>query len=115
MILIKYPHRIESPRSKKMGHWRKMQRQKKLDNAALDEYEHVMSLVSFKPRAVEFTRVAPRPLDSDNLAFSFKATQDRLVTLLGLPDDSPRVGVEWVYKNKKGAPKEYGVEIRIYE
>lgn len=61
---------------------------------------------------VVLTRIAPRQLDEDNLAGSFKAVQDAVANLLER-DDRPGQGVEWVYRQEKGAPREYAVRVEV--
>jgi hypothetical protein len=46
------------------------------------------------------TRVSPRALDSDNLAFAFKAVRDEVAAYFGVDDADPRV--EWRYEQAKG-------------
>lgn len=61
---------------------------------------------------VTLVRVAPRGLDDDNLAASFKACRDQLALMLGLPDDrDPRV--VWRYGQRRGAVREYGIDIVV--
>lgn len=60
---------------------------------------------------VTLTRIAPRVLDSDNLASGFKATRDGIADWLGIDDGSPLL--TWRYAQRRGAPKEYSVEVRI--
>lgn len=46
------------------------------------------------------TRIAPRRLDSDNLAFAFKAIRDQIAEELGVNDGSD--AVEWLYAQESG-------------
>ena len=62
-----------------------------------------------RPLSVTLTRIAPRGLDADNLAGSFKHVQDGVADALGIDDRH----IVWVYEQRKGKPKEYAVEIRI--
>jgi crossover junction endodeoxyribonuclease RusA len=61
--------------------------------------------------AVTLTRIAPRPLDTDNLARSFKAIRDGIADALGIDDGSKRF--TWNYAQEKGPPKRYAVRIQI--
>lgn len=62
---------------------------------------------------VTITRIAPRDLDTDNLASSLKATRDEIAAWIGL-DDAPGSGIEWSYCQRRGElKKQYAVEIRI--
>lgn len=60
---------------------------------------------------VTLTRIAPRPLDSDNTVSSCKAVRDGIADALGIDDRDKRV--TWCYAQRRGKVKEYGVEIRI--
>jgi len=66
------------------------------------------------PCVVTLTRIAPRPLDDDNLVSCFKGCRDSLAVRLGVPDDrDPRV--VWKYDQRRGRPKFYGVRITFQE
>ena len=61
---------------------------------------------------ITLTRIAPRPLDSDNLARSFKAIRDGIADALEINDGSKRL--TWNYEQRKGSkPKQYAVQIEI--
>ena len=60
---------------------------------------------------ITLTRIAPRPLDTDNLARSFKAIRDGIADALGIDDGSKRL--TWSYAQEKGPPKRYAVRIQI--
>lgn len=64
------------------------------------------------PCTVKIIRVAPRALDTDNLASSAKALRDGIADRLGVKDNDPRV--EWRYEQTRGKPKEYGVWVEVY-
>lgn len=66
------------------------------------------------PMTVTLTRVAPRRLDEgDNLNMSFKSIRDGIADAVGVDDrDSSYI---WVYKQKKGKPREYAVIVEIQE
>jgi hypothetical protein len=64
------------------------------------------------PVQVTLTRVAPRELDvGDNLPASMKACRDSVADALGVDDRTPLV--DWVYRQRRGKPREYAVEIQI--
>lgn len=63
------------------------------------------------PLNVTLVRVAPRKLDSDNLAAAFKACRDGVADALGIDDRDPRV--TWLYDQRRGRPKEYAAEVVI--
>ena len=58
-------------------------------------------------------RVASRKLDAhDNLPYALKWIVDGIAEGLGFSDDSdPRL--KWFYAQRKGQPKEHGVEVEI--
>lgn len=57
---------------------------------------------------VTLTRIAPCPLDDDNLAAAFKAVRDGIADGLGIRDNDPRVS--WRYAQRRGKPREYAIE-----
>lgn len=67
---------------------------------------------------VTLVRVAPRPLDDDNLRSSCKTLRDQVAIWLGLPtnvkghaeDRDPRV--HFRYQQGKRRPKEYGILVQ---
>lgn len=63
------------------------------------------------PCVVTLTRVAPRSLDDDNLRGALKAVRDGIADRLGVDDADPRV--EWRYGQRKGEPRQYGVEVEL--
>ena len=54
------------------------------------------------PMVVTLTRIAPRALDDDNLAYAFKAVRDEVAAYFGVNDNDPRI--EWVYRQERGKP-----------
>jgi hypothetical protein len=64
------------------------------------------------PLKITFTRIGVRKLDSDNLAGSGKAVRDQIAKLLGV-NDGDESKVTWHYAQRKGAPKQYGLEVRF--
>lgn len=63
------------------------------------------------PVIVTITRIAPRALDSDNLQASAKHVRDGIADAFELDDRSPLLA--WNYAQERGAPKYYGVRIRL--
>jgi hypothetical protein len=63
------------------------------------------------PLAVVLTRIAPRRLDSDNLASAFKAVRDGVADWLGVDDGHP--DIEWRYEQRTGGAKVYAIEIEV--
>lgn len=69
------------------------------------------SLLSAPKLEVEICRIAPRPLDDDNLASACKAVRDGIADALGIDDRDPRVS--WRYAQAKGNAREYACAITI--
>ena len=60
---------------------------------------------------VVLTRIAPRDLDTDNLASGLKAVRDGVADALGMDDGSSRI--EWRYAQERRKPGEYAVRVGI--
>ena len=91
-------------------HWRVRQKRAKAQRAlvALVWAAQVLPR-NRKPETVILTRRAPRTLDSDNLAVSFKHVRDEVAALCGFDDRAP--DVRWVYAQEKA--KTYGVRVEV--
>lgn len=89
-----------------MAKWRRNKQQQELVGWKLKSHEPPKP-----PADVFLTRIAPRKLDSDNLAASFKHVRDAVARWLGIDDGDPRV--VWHYDQTKGEPKEYAVVIEV--
>ena len=63
------------------------------------------------PAIITLTRIAPRKLDSDNLAGGFKAARDGIADWLNIDDGDERL--TWVYAQRRGKPNEYDAEAVI--
>ncbi len=63
------------------------------------------------PLTITLTRIAPRNLDSDNLAISFKAVRDGVADFLGVDDGHK--SLTWLYDQRKGKPGQYAAEVTI--
>lgn len=95
-------------------HWRR-----KAD--AAKRQRHTVALVlrthpkPLGPVVVTIVRVAPRSLDSDNLAGACKSVRDGVADWLGVDDGvaERRGDVVWQVAHRKGGVGEYGVEIRV--
>jgi len=61
--------------------------------------------------ALTLTRIAPRHLDSDNLAAALKAVRDGVADALRLDDGDPRL--TWEYAQAKGKKGEYAVLVLL--
>jgi hypothetical protein len=58
---------------------------------------------------IRLTRVAPKKLDSDNLAGSCKGIRDGIAKAIGIDDGADRL--TWYYAQEKG--EEYAVRVEI--
>lgn len=63
------------------------------------------------PAVVTITRIAPRPLDDDNLRSACKALRDGIADRFGIADNHP--DLTWRYAQRRGPVKTYAVEITI--
>ena len=64
------------------------------------------------PCTVILTRIAPKAMDVDNLAGSFKHVQDALASKMGI-DDGDAEKVSWVYQQKPIGHRHYSVKVEI--
>lgn len=72
-----------------------------------------IGLLPALPVVVTLSRIAPRPLDDDNLRTAFKALRDGIAARYGIPDNDKRI--RWEYDQERGKPKEYGARVTICE
>lgn len=63
------------------------------------------------PLTVVLTRIGPKTLDSDNLAYAFKAVRDGVADWLGVDDGSDQL--DWQYCQRTGGPGNYSVEVEV--
>lgn len=63
------------------------------------------------PCTITLTRIAPRVLDSDNLASGCKAARDGVADWLQIDDGDKRV--TWAYAQERGEPKEYALRVEV--
>ena len=63
------------------------------------------------PCTVTLTRIAPRPLDSDNCIAGMKGARDGVADWLGADDAHP--GITWLYAQARGEPKQYALQVEI--
>ncbi len=64
------------------------------------------------PVTVKLVRIAPRRLDRDNLATSFKTIIDSIAEHWGI-DDGDETKAQWLFAQERGAPKTYGVRVEV--
>lgn len=61
---------------------------------------------------VHLTRIAPRPLDDDNLSRAFKAVRDGIADAMGIGDKAEEY--RWVYHQRSDKALGYAIEIKMY-
>ena len=76
----------------------------------LTEREHLYCCVDSR-WTITLTRIAPRAMDSDNLARAIKHVRDGVADALRVDDGDPRL--EWRYSQERGGAKEYAVRVEI--
>ena len=121
MISFTFPLRLVSEANRASSqHWRvrakRAKQQKHVTHwaawAAAPEYRDRFGRDPNAPALiVTMVRIAPCALDSDNVVGACKYVRDALAQLLGIDDGDPRI--DWRVEQRKGAPKQYAVEIRI--
>lgn len=63
------------------------------------------------PLSIVLTRIGPKTLDSDNLAYAFKAVRDGVADWLGVDDGSDQL--DWQYCQRTGGAGNYSVEVEV--
>lgn len=115
MIFVTIPVRTVSE-ANSHEHWRYRQKRAKTQKSAasilIQTSMHYRARMLF-PLVVTLTRIAPRTLDSDNLASSQKHVRDGIAMALGIDDRDPRV--EWRYAQRPGGKGEYAVQVCIQQ
>lgn len=94
-------------------HWRARHRRRRDQRGQLALVASARFSRPALPCKIAMTRVAPRALDSDNLVSSFKASRDGICDWLGVDDRSDQI--TWAYAQRKGAVREYALEVEIIE
>ena len=92
-------------------HWSVKARRAKCHRGATYLQLRARALEHAVPCTVTLTRIAPRPLDGDNLQSSLKACRDGIADFLKVDDRDPRV--TWVYAQEKGQPKQQALRVEI--
>lgn len=112
-IIVTIPIRTVSEANRPRGeHWGTKNKRVKSQRKAVWAILFNESIREAEEYRVTITRIAPRALDTDNAVSSCKATRDETAKWLGR-DDAPSSGIEWVYSQRKGKPKQYAVEIEV--
>lgn len=94
-------------------HWTARAKRAKTERAVVSvALRHHPFTADAVPTTCTLTRIAPRALDDDNLAGAFKSIRDEIAAFFGV-DDGPKGPIAWHYGQRKGAPKQYGIEINL--
>jgi hypothetical protein len=100
-------------------HWSKVRKRVQFERQYV--YDRLMSLwedgpLLGLPLTIKITRIAPRPLDDDNLVLACSAVRDGVSDFLAgkyLGGQDRQPGLLWTYAQYRLAPKFYAVEIRV--
>lgn len=98
--------------------WVRLKKRKETQKNAIYKHWMISSKNVTLPCHIKLTRIAPRSLDDDNLAYAFKHCRDIISDLvkpgfrLGLADNQGDISFE--YDQEKGLPKQYGIRIEIF-
>jgi hypothetical protein len=111
-LVVTLPLKIESTANLR-EHWRKRAHRAAIHRAGVHFAMKCNAAIvpPSPPLVITCTRIAPRELDSDNLAISFKSVRDGIADWLGVNDNDKRI--TWQYAQEKGAPKHYAARIEV--
>lgn len=113
-IVLRVPLKLESEANRR-GQWfvhdARRKKQRVSVRALFSVLPRGLRLPFFGVFVVTITRIAPRFLDTDNLASSAKAVRDEVASCLGV-SDGPHGLVRWEY-SQESEGKLYGCEIKI--
>ena len=79
--------------------------------ATVREWKNGRLLAPGHPYIITLVRVAPRPLDGDNLLASLKSVRDQIAGELDIDDGTDEA--TWWYGQERGGPREYAVMVSI--
>jgi hypothetical protein len=122
MINIRVPIRVFST-ANLSEHWTMRYKRNSDQQKAIYAYWPKQSFI-VTPCKVTLTRIAPRSLDDDNLAYAFKGIRDIVSDLIipgfkpGRADGQKIDGVNQIifeYMQEKGKTGEYAIRIHVYE
>jgi hypothetical protein len=108
-MFYEFPLRTQSALNLR-EHWRVRAKRVKAERIAAFTYTPAW-VRSQLPVVIRLVRIAPRELDTDNLAASFKGVRDGIADRLGIDDRDDRV--HWHYAQQRGKPKEYAVRVEV--
>jgi hypothetical protein len=113
MTWIRLKKRKEAQKNAILGHWREYWAYHPLTGPSYGG-----NMPNLLPCIVRLTRIAPRNLNDDNLAYAFKHCRDVIADLIrpgyafGRADDTDQI--KWEYAQEKGQPKQYGIKIEVF-
>jgi hypothetical protein len=110
MLSAQFPLKTVSTLNER-EHWAARSRRAKQHRSETFMQLRCAALGHSVPCAVTLTRIAPRALDGDNLQASLKNVRDGVADFLKVDDRDSRV--TWAYAQRRGAAKEYAVEVHI--
>jgi hypothetical protein len=96
--------------------WAKKKKRSKAQDLILNAHWNVLSPNITLPCNVNFTRIAPRSFDFDNLLFSFKNLRDSLSSLIKprlARGQADKEGITFNYFQQKSGVREYKVKIEV--
>jgi len=115
MTTIAIPLRLGAALNARV-HWtaraKRAKTERAIVGAALRCHRRPMLSGDTPPTTCTLTRIAPRALDDDNLAGAFKSIRDEVAYFWGV-DDGPKGPIVWRYAQRKGEPRQYGIEINL--
>ena len=102
-------------RTNSRGHWARGYQRTKSERALIAAAWLKLGRPQIElPALVTFIRIAPRPLDDDNLRDACKALRDEVAKQLG-SDDATTSPIRWQYEQLRGGAGEYSVRVEIIE
>lgn len=114
MITFTIPIRVISEANQR-EHWgaryERKQVQQEATRVCLIQAMHKRKIVF--PCAVTLTRIGAKPLDTDNLAGSFKHVQDAIAGYFQINDGNPTIKYE--YAQEPNGKRDYSVRVEIRE
>lgn len=114
LITLRLPLRLVSEANRR-GAWfvhdRRRKQQRTVTRCVANLVHPSLRPATGSRLVVTITRVAPRALDTDNLATSAKAVRDELAAWLGV-SDGPKGPVDWRYAQRREG-KVYGTLVEV--
>lgn len=111
MICVLLPLRIISEANQR-GHWSKSAGRKALHRKTARCMLHSHARPQTPGQiAITLTRIAPRPMDGDNMQSGCKAMRDGISDWLGIDDGSKRL--TWIYAQRRGERGQYLAEVLV--